>query len=83
LQSAIDQYDDTRELIEDLDNDLDEKFYEWQDNNYEMLTYELEIKLELNEDDLKIIDYYLNKISDDFYKMAEAAALMVGNNGVN
>lgn len=79
LQDATDQYDETRELIEDLDNDLDEKFYQWQDNNYEILTYELEIKLELNEDELKVIDYYLNKVSDDFYQMAEAAALMVSS----
>ena len=48
-----------------------------------MLTYELEIKLELNEDELKLIDYYLSKISDDFYQMAEAAALMVGGDGVS
>ena len=83
LKDAMSQYDETRELIEDLDNQLDEKFYQWQDNNYEMLTYELEIKLELNEDELKLIDYYLNKISDDFYQMAEAAALMVGGDGVS
>lgn len=83
LKDAMSQYDETRELIEDLDNELDEKFYQWQDNNYEMLTYELEIKLELNEDELKLIDYYLNKISDDFYQMAEAAALMVGGDGVS
>ena len=83
LKDAMKQYDETRELIEDLDNELDEKFYQWQDNNYEMLTYELEIKLELNEDELKLIDYYLNKISDDFYQMAEAAALMVGSDGIS
>lgn len=81
LKDAISQYDETRELIEDLDDELEEQFYQWQDNNYEMLTYELEIKLELNEDELKLIDYYLNKISDDFYQMAEAAALMVGQDG--
>ena len=81
LKEAISQYDETRELIEDLDNDLDEKFYQWQDNNYEMLTYELEIKINLNDDELKVIDYYLSKISDDFYQMAEAAALMVGQDG--
>jgi hypothetical protein len=44
-----------------------------------MLTYELEIKLELNDDELKVIDYYLNKVSDDFYQLAEAAALMISS----
>ena len=76
LKEAMAQYDETRELIEDLDNQLDEKLYEWQDKNYEMLTYKLEIQLELNDDDMKMIDYYLDRVSDNFFQMAEAAALM-------
>ena len=76
VKKALSQYDDTRELMEDLDNDIQDKIYEWQDNNYEMLQYKLEVKIELNDDDLKKIDYYLNKYSDNFYKMAESAALM-------
>lgn len=76
LIDAIGQYDDTRELIEDLDNEITDKFYEWQDNNYEILHYELEIEIELSDLDLEYIDYYLNKITDDFYAMAEAASLM-------
>jgi hypothetical protein len=28
--------------------------------------------------ELERIDYYLNKFSDNFYKMAESAALMFG-----
>ena len=78
LKSAIGQYDETRDMIKDLDNQLDEKFFEWQDNNAEMLSYKLELNLEINEMDLENIEYELNKIADDFYKMAEAAALMVG-----
>ena len=82
LQDAISQYDETRELIEDIENELDDKFYQWQDNNYEILTYELEIKIELNDLELKEIEYYLNKISDDFYQMAEAASLMMDKSPV-
>jgi hypothetical protein len=63
-------------LIEDLENQIDDKFYEWQDNNYEILHYELEIEIEINDLELEYIDYYLNKISDDFYSMAEAAQYM-------
>lgn len=77
LKSAMAQYDETRELLEDIDDQIDDKWNEWQDNNYEQLTYKLELKLELNDSDLEVIDYELNKISDDFYKMAEAAALMI------
>ena len=28
---------------------------------------------------MEILDYYLSKIEDDFYNMAEAGALMLGN----
>jgi FtsZ-binding cell division protein ZapB len=49
LKEAISQYDETKELIEDLDNELVDKMNAWQDNNYEILTYELELKLEIND----------------------------------
>ena len=80
LQEAIDQYDDTRSIIDDLNNELDDKFYEWQDSNAEMLSYKLELKLEINDMELEEIEYELSKIEDDFYSMAEAAALMVNAN---
>ena len=76
LKEAIAAYEETRELIEDLENQIDDKFYEWQDNNYEILHYELEIEIEINDLELEYIDYYLNKITDDFYSMAEAAQYM-------
>ena len=81
LQDAIDQYDGTWAEIDDLDNQLDDKFYEWQDNNAETLSYKLELKLELNDMELEEIEYELSKIKDDFYSMAEAAALMSSSNG--
>jgi len=76
VKEAISQYDETRELIEDIDNEIQDKIYEWQDNNYEILQYELELKIEINDEDLRKLDYYLNKYSDNFYKMAESAELL-------
>ena len=81
LKEAISQYDETRELIEDLDDEAQEKFNEWQDNNFEILNYELELKLEVDDAELRKLEYLLSKIEDDFYSMAEAGALMVGNVG--
>lgn len=77
LKDAMSTYEDTRELIEDLDSELEEKFNEWQDANFDILNTELELKIEINDMDLQRIEYYLGKIEDDFYQMAEAAALMV------
>lgn len=79
LKDAIEQYDETRELIEDLDNTIDDQFNAWQDNNYEILNHTLEVNIEINDRELEILDYYLSKIEDDFYNMAEAGALMLGN----
>ena len=76
LKAAIKAFDDTRELIEDIDNDIKDKFYKWQDNNYEALQLKLELKLEINDAELKKLEYFLGKYSDNFYKMAESAALM-------
>lgn len=78
IKEAISQYDETRELIEDLDNEIQDKLYEIQDRNFEILNYKLELKIEVDEAALKRLDYFLNKFSDDFYKMAESAALMQG-----
>jgi hypothetical protein len=42
-------------------------------NNYDKLVAGLNANLDVTESSLKMIDYYLNKMSDDFYSMAEAA----------
>lgn len=76
LKDAYDQYEDTREEIEDLDTEIQEAIYAWQDANAEILNYEIELKVELNERELKQLDYYLGKMEDDFYSMAESAALV-------
>jgi hypothetical protein len=47
-------------------------------NNYDIIMEGLELHISFNEEDLEVIDYYLSKIEDDFYKMHEAAALMIG-----
>ena len=72
LKDAIAQYDETRELSEDLATEIQDKFYEWQDNNYEELNIELEYKLEVNDSKMEVIDYYMGKIEDDVYATAEA-----------
>ena len=79
LEEAIGQYDETRELLQDLDTEIEDKFYEWQDTNAEILTYSLELKIEINDRELTKLDYLLGKTEDDVYQMAEAAALMIGD----
>jgi hypothetical protein len=37
-----------------------------QDKNYERFNYKMELELEISESDMEMLDYYLNKIADDF-----------------
>ena len=76
IKEALSAYEETRELITDLQSQIDDAFYEWQDNNLEQLEYKLELKIEINELELESIDYYMDKIADDFYAMGEAAGYM-------
>ena len=82
LKEAITQYDETRELIEDLENEEQDKRNEIQDNNFEKLNYALEIEVQFNEDDLAMIEYHMSKMEDDFYLMAEAYAKLSESSAV-
>ena len=81
LQSKVDTYDETKELTKDLDSEITTKLNEWQDNNAEALSLKLELNLSVNESELKQLEYYLNEMADDFFKMAESAALLAGSGG--
>lgn len=78
LKDAIKQYEDTRDLVEELTDDIQDKINEWQDRNYQMLTYEVEIKVQLDENDTKKLEYYFDKLSDNIYKAAEALGYLQG-----
>lgn len=72
LKAAIGQWEETRDLILDLQDEQMEKFYEWQDQNLEVLNYKLEVKITINENDLKWLEHYFKALSDNIYKAAEA-----------
>lgn len=76
LKDTISQYDETKVLIEDLQEQIQDNLNEIQDNNFEALTHEIEIRVIVNENDKKELEYYFNKLSDDVYKSAEALALL-------
>ena len=77
IKEVLSQYDETRELFEDLNNQIQDINNQIQDLNYEKIQYKLELKVDIEDAELKRLDYFLNKFSDDFYKMAESAVLMM------
>lgn len=77
LRELISQFEDTRELREDLEKQIQEAFEAWQDENYEILQYELELKIDIDDAKLKKLEFLLTQYGDNFYKMAEAAVAMM------
>jgi chromosome segregation ATPase len=63
-----------------LDNEIEDKMNEWQDKNYEELTYKLEIELELNDAELPEVETKIKSLGNDLYSMAEVAQLWFNDN---
>ena len=78
VEDAMALYEESRELFEELGLEIDDLQDQIMQNNYDIIMEGLELHIGFNEEDLEVIDYYLTKIEDDFYKMHEAAALMIG-----
>ena len=74
FMDLLKQYEETNNLLQDEVDKRQELINQWQDNNYEALSYEIELKLKINEDELKWLEYQLKKIGDDVYKTSEAIA---------
>ena len=78
LKEVIAQYEETRELIEDLENDWEEARDKEYANNYAELSYKIELRVELNEMDMDLIEYQIAQLGEDFFKSEEILALMGG-----
>lgn len=76
-KKILDQYASTWEAMETTYDKLLDFDNQIKDLNYEKLNYELELKVDVEDAELKRLDHFLNKLSDDFYKMAESAVLMM------
>ena len=81
IEDAMDLYEESKELFEELGINIEDLQDQIMQNNYDIIMEGLELHIGFNEEDLEIIDYYLSKIEDDFYSMAEAAALIASPDG--
>ena len=77
FEKELRQYEESVDLLRQQQQVLQDIKYQIQDLNYEKIQYKLEVKMEINDAEMRMLDYYLNKLSDDFYSMAEAAQLMI------
>ena len=76
VTKAYEKYETTLNEKAEIEQSSLDKLLQVQEEYYNLLNEEIELKMSINEDDMSLIDYYLNKIADDFYQMAEAAAIL-------
>lgn len=74
IESARGDYEDSlAQWREDEEKWLENRNKIWQDN-FDILSEELELKVQLNTQDLEVLQYFLDKIEDAVYGIAEAFA---------
>lgn len=76
LEAAMDQYEETRELIEDLRTKIDDEVQSQIDKEFEIFKYKIEVKLDVNDREMKILDLLLKRIDDDAFAAAQSMALL-------
>lgn len=75
-KEALEQYEETMELLEDLGVEYDDFLYEWHDNIIGQIQTKLDTTLEITEAQLGYLEHKLSRIEDDAYSAAEAIGLM-------
>ena len=78
-EDAEQQFQDSVETWEGAGLEAEEILDQMMQKNFDIWSESLQLEVEVNDKDLELLDYYLSKIEDNVYEMAEAAALMVGN----
>ena len=75
-KEALEQYEETMELLEDLGVEYDDFLNEWHDNIIGQIQTKLDTTLEITKDQLNYLEHKLGRIEDDAYSAAEAIGLM-------
>lgn len=75
-KEALEQYEETMELLEDLGMEYDDFLNAWHDNIISQIQTKLDTTLEITEAQLGYLEHKLSRIEDDAYSAAEAIGLM-------
>ena len=76
LKEALAQYEETRELLQDLQEQYKDNLVQLFNNDLEIVTIAVELNLDAAESGLEWIEYQLKKIEDQAFSTAEAMALI-------
>lgn len=78
---VLEQYEETLDAWMEQQAVVQDTLNQVQDATYDKLTYKLELGIDVNEREMAEAEYYLNKLSEDFYAMAEAGEYLKKNIG--
>lgn len=79
-RKAIEQYEETLNLSEEAQRQLDDYLRQMRQLNYEQLEYKIEFRVEINENDIADIEHQLERLGDNnIYASAERIALIEQN----
>ena len=81
FKENVSQYEDSLDLFKTSEESLLDMQAQLSASNLEKITYTLDYKVEIDDRELKWLDYQLGKMADDFYSKAESAMLMIGTIG--
>ena len=74
-KSLFDAYEKDFDLYLEALDKLDEYAQDIADKQLEKVTKEVEFKLEISDDSMKVLDYFINK-NKDFYELSDKYSLM-------
>lgn len=77
-REALEQYEETLDKLKEQEATLIDIQNTIKELHYEKLTYEVEVKIKLDENDTKKLEYYFDKLSDNIYKATEALGYLQG-----
>ena len=75
LEKYIEQYEETYDLLRDEEETYQELLRQRMDLQLEKIQYAIELKLNIAEDGLAVLEYQMGKIEDNAFKAAEAIGL--------
>ena len=76
LEGVLEDYENSlSELADDIEA-YEESLFEMYDNKVEALEHKVEFKIELSEDDLEYLDFWIESLGDNIYNAIEAIEAM-------
>ena len=72
---ALEQYEETLDKFYDAQGELRQLVYQKMEARLEKITTKVELKINFDEKELKLLDHYINRLDDDIYNTAKVLAL--------